>query len=620
MSRVIERNPLSEAPPAALVIRREVLAYLGLALLALVLRFAQLDVVPLSSTEARQALAAWRSVYPHAAGTPISPESPVLYLLHGLNFSTLGPSEFSARMFTALAGVALMLSPLLFRPLLGQTRTFVFCLLLFFSPVMLATARMDSPVVWSVLAGVISLWGWWRYLQGRQAAYAVLAVVLMMAAIFLTDPTGPFLVLVLGLAVYFASRFGSEKAKRKFGEQPEETEQEQPLRIGFPWRGSILISVLVVFLVSTWFMLNPLGLSAVGSMLAAGLEGLTTARPYVPAFFPLLTAVFYEPLIFILGVVTAVRLFRSGEPLPLVDRFLLGWLLFGLLLALVYAGAGPEHALWIVLPLTGLASRNVVGLIETESRRYAPGWVRWAVALVTAGLMVILAIHGQSLARSMMGTPDSFFNLVSVNAYNVVWVIIALLFALIGYFYVSGEWDEGVTIRGALLGVLAFMLVTGLGSGWHIAVANADDPVEFWNRYPTGSAALELRVTLTDLIERQSSGFPEMAVTVLAPDDGVVAWLLRDFPNTTFITDASAARGQGVVLLPSTLEKPDLGGAYVGQKFVISRSWNFSGIGLPNVPAWWLQRRTLTGALPTDEMTLWLRQDVYNGSQADAFQ
>jgi hypothetical protein len=94
-----------------------------------------------------------------------------------------------------------------------------------------------------------------------------------------------------------------------------------------------------------------------------------------------------------------------------------------------------------------------------------------------------------------------------------------------------------------------------------------------------------------------------------------VAWLLRDFTNTTFITDATAAKGQGVVILPSSIEKPDLGGAYVGHTTAISNGWDFRSISLLNFPAWWLQRRTLTGGLPSDAVTLWLRQDIYNGTK-----
>ena len=94
-----------------------------------------------------------------------------------------------------------------------------------------------------------------------------------------------------------------------------------------------------------------------------------------------------------------------------------------------------------------------------------------------------------------------------------------------------------------------------------------------------------------------------------------MAWLLRDFPNTTFITDPTAAKGQGVVLLPSTIDKPDLGGAYVGHTVAISNKWDFSSLTVLSFPAWWLQRRTLTADVPSDSITMWLRQDIYNGTK-----
>lgn len=99
----------------------------------------------------------------------------------------------------------------------------------------------------------------------------------------------------------------------------------------------------------------------------------------------------------------------------------------------------------------------------------------------------------------------------------------------------------------------------------------------------------------------------------MVPNDGIVAWVLRDFPSTTFITDPSAAKGQGIVILPSTFTEPDLGGAYVGQLVSVTNGWDFRTVNVLNFPAWWLQRRTLTANLSNDAVTLWLRQDIYNG-------
>ena len=597
--------------PRQIIIRGEVFIYLAVILVSLVLRVAQIDVVPLSLREARQALAAWRVVYPEAAGTPIVAESPLLFAIHSLVFSVLGPSEFSARIMTVLASVLLILSPLLFSRLLGKTRTLILVLLLAFSPTLLANGRADSPVVWTMLAAVIGLWSLWRYRETGHSRFALQTTLSAVAIVFLTDPAGLFVLVTLFLAGAFVFWYRRNNAEEEF-------EVREPLPEGrfsaWPWAVALPVSALVVFLVSTSFMLYPSGVSTVGELLGSGLRGLSTPQPYSPPFFALLTTLFYEPLLFVVGIVAVFNILTS-EQVSLVDRFLLGWLIFAVLMSLLYAGTGPEHTLWLVLPLAALSSRVITELVTGGSRYFSPRWSRWFIALVVAMLMAMISVHAQSIARSLMTTPDAALQQININPQNLIGIVIAVLLILIGYFLASSEWGEGTAIRGGVLGVLVFVMITGLGSGWHISVENADNAVEFWSRNPTSYQTAQLRQTLIELSKRQTSGFPELVVSALAPDDGVVAWLLRDFPNTTFIRDTTAAKGQGVVILPTSIEKPDLGGAYVGHTTAITNGWDFSSISLLNFPAWWLQRRTLTADLPSDAVTLWLRQDIYNGTK-----
>lgn len=586
-------------------ISREVLLYLGIVILGVVLRIAQLDVVPLDVREARQALAAWRVVYPQAAGDAIVPESSLLFALHSFFFSSLGASEFTTRIGTVIGSLLLVISPLLFSRLLGRGRAFVFSILLFCSPVTLAASRSDSPVIWLLLLVVIGLWGLWRYRETRQRSYAFVTMISLSSAGLLTDSIGVFFLLALALATAFT--YWSRDPM--IDDAPE---NEQSNRVGWPWGYGIGLSTLVIVLVSTLFTLYPAGLSNIGENLITGLRGLTEPRPYTPIFFPILVTFFYEPILVIVGLIAIFRLFRS-DSISTEDRFLVGWLIFAIVLNLIYAGSGPEHALLLVFPLSGLASNLIIRLLTVEGRRYTPVWSRWVIAIVVIGVLFALTIHGQAVARSMITSQSSVFQLVSVSAYNVVWLIIAVLFTVICYFIASTEWDEDIALRGGGLGVVAFALVTGIGSGWHIAVQNAGNPVEFWNRNPTSNQTLQLRSTLFDLVDRETSGFPELEVIVLAPDDGVVAWSLREFPNTQFITDFRSAQNQPILLLPMGSEKFDLGGPYVGQQFVISRGWGFQNINPASLPAWWMQRRTLTGGVPVDSMILWLRQDIYDG-------
>lgn len=602
---------------AALSLSGEVLAYIALVVLALVLRIAQLDAVPMTPNEARQALAAWRVVYPDAAGSAIVPDSPLLFALHTLGFSLLGASEFSARIFTALAGIGLTLTPLLFRDFLGRTRAFLFSLLLAFSPVLLIASRGDSGVVWMMLAAMIALAAFWRYQQSGEGRHAAVSIAAVAGMLFLTEPSGPIAVVALMLALMglIWSRRGLD----------DDAGLMPPLRLpgrgaAWPWASGMLAAVILVVVIATLFTTYPAGLSAIGELLNGTLRGFTTARPLVPPFFPLAITLFYEPVLVVVGLIAVVVLFREGFESPL-DRFFLGWLIAGTVAGAAYAGNGPEQALWIVIPLAGLTSglaQRLLSHLRDPLWYGVPGWSRWVVMLLIIALLSMFTIHAQSVARSLLTNPTIGFQLGSVNAYNMVWLIIIALFIIIGYFLSSSLWGEQTTQRGALLGVLAFGLVTSLGSGWNAAVPNSSDPVELWNRNATSAETILLRSTLMELTRRESSGFPLVEISVLAPEDSVVAWLLRDFPNARFITDMSAAENQKIVILPGGVDQPALGSSYVGQRFGVSSVWDTGSLQLPDVLGWWMQRRTRVTGVLSDSVTLWLRQDVYDGVQADA--
>ncbi|MCI0348781.1 MAG: glycosyltransferase family 39 protein, partial [Acidobacteriales bacterium] len=182
------------------VVQVEVIAYLALLTLALVLRLAELGSVPLSPAEAPQALAAWRVSSPMSSGQPIVPPSALLFALQSVSFALLGGTEAAARVATVLAGAALVISPALFRGLLGRGRALILSVLLLCSPVLLTASRFSSPAGWSMLFAVLALWGVWQWSQTRKSLYAVLALVMGAGTIFLTEPGGPVLALVIVLA------------------------------------------------------------------------------------------------------------------------------------------------------------------------------------------------------------------------------------------------------------------------------------------------------------------------------------------------------------------------------------------------------------------------------------
>jgi hypothetical protein len=612
-------TPRDQGEHVLTVVSVETLAYIALLVLALVLRVAELDTVPLALTETRPALAAWHIVEPHAVGQAPVANSPWLLLLQTASFATLGGSEFSARILTVLGGLALVFSPLLFRNLLGRSRTFLLVALLTFSPVLLLSSRFSSPVVWSVVFAVAALACGLRYLRGAGAAYALLATVLFAGVIFLSEPGGYLLAVVLVLS-FLAARWLSPVDDEIIDSEANAEPIDMQRWRAWPWQQGFALAAFIIFLVGTQFMLNQSGLSSIGALLGDGGRGLTVPFPGAPPLYALIISLFYEPFLWLFAAVGLVVIWRRGMT-SFIDRFFIAWTVFGVLALLLYVGAAPANALWLTIPLVGLSSRAAVELLRDDERNIwdTPSWARWILALLTLGLLAIASIAGQLVARSMARQPLIAENLVSqLDPIGMILLMMVLMFFVVGFFLATNVWDSGTAGRGLLLGILIFGALTSMGAGWNAAVPNASLAFEPWHLQATTGDAPSLRGTLNDVAKRETRGMHSLPIAVEMADDGIVAWLLRDYTDATLIGAPGDTRGEKVVLLPTApgndAPQPDLGGSYVGQDFIVTRTYDLSRLSVGNLLSWYLQRRAPSQSTPLDTVVLYLRQDVYEGT------
>ncbi|PJF38560.1 MAG: hypothetical protein CUN55_16935, partial [Phototrophicales bacterium] len=153
----------------------EAVAYILLVAFALILRFAELDTVPLASTETHRALAAWQYLHGANSPMPLVADSPLIFWSQVVAFTLGNATEIGARLFTVIASIGLVLSPLLFRSLLGVSRTFFISLMLAISPVHFLAARFASPAVWALLAAMVLLWALWRFYEQPHPVYISIA-------------------------------------------------------------------------------------------------------------------------------------------------------------------------------------------------------------------------------------------------------------------------------------------------------------------------------------------------------------------------------------------------------------------------------------------------------------
>jgi hypothetical protein len=632
----------TNAPQVTVTI--EFAAYALLILLILAVRLVSLGDAPIGHDEARQALAVWRAVSQEAPGVRIIADSPLMFDLQSISFSILGASEFSARLMGALVGILFTLSPLLFRRVLGSVRTFALCLLLTFSPVLMIVARESDGVLLSASFAVLLLWGAYRYWQTTRAAYAQVGIVAAAGLIFLSEPAGFVLALTMAIAGMVALGWSAGDVEMGTGERLPIRERLS----GVPWLSGLAIAVVVVLLVATGFMLNPSGLGMVGQTVGSGLAGIFISPLGTGRLLPLIVSLFYDPVVWIFGITSIVLFVQRGE-WNLVERFLMLWLVGTLIASVVYAGGGVQHALWFTLPLVALSSYALLALFndnpaaivwvgnEIDDDEQRLRYVRIGRLITAVGMLALLLIFGLHLRvvasafLNISTSPDgSPFAAISTLVERMmsgqlpqqirgsfVWVIVPLLFGLMGYFLGGSLWGSPTTLQGGALGVLIFGLFVGLGNGWRVTVADSTNPTEIWHTQATSTDVFLLRQTLIDLSDRQSGGFTEISVIAQAPDDGVIAWVLRDFENARFISasEVSDAAGEGIVILPAEAGTPPIGGGYLGQNFLISQTWSPASLQGMDSLAWWSERRVRANTQISQVWVLWLRQDVFNGIQ-----
>ncbi|MYC54246.1 MAG: hypothetical protein F4243_14770 [Chloroflexi bacterium] len=633
----------------------EWLAYLCLGLLGLLLRVAELGSLPLNDAEVGNALHAWHSLEDAAPGSATPANSPLTYISQMLSFSLLGANEFSARLLSMLAGCALTLTPLLFREHLGRTRAFVWAALLSLLAIPIATSRAADGSSFMLLFALLAVWMVRRYWYSQRLSDARWAFALVTLMTLLSSPSGLPLLIIMLAAGWLAVWRTAISAPQRLNLPGDDILQLAMRRLrAFPLGQTALVPLMTVGLVATGFMLNPAGLRAVSQLLADALAGFTQSAGIDGTRLGLAALLVYEPLLIVFAMGGAWLLWRQGA-VTYLDRFAAAWALIGALGLLLYPGAKPADAMWVVLPLTLLASygiaqlmvdRRVVILWDTEddaeggtgelggAELYSTAywWVKWLICAVVLTLLLILSVQFMQVARLMLTLPadaglgEALGLLADSSQLRLLQALGMLLLAAIVMIatclLLANYWGTGTCLQGIGLGFLGLMLLSGLGGGWGIAAADPAEPDGLWRQKALSHDVKLLQATLRELAMQQSGGFPYLAVTIVEDSNngisgtGRVAWLLRDYVHARFVPSASQASGEPVLLIADDeSQAAQLSGDYVGQRFLLSRSWSWAQQSLWDLPAWWTQtRRRPGGDLREAALILWLRQDVYAGA------
>lgn len=605
----------------------ELLGYIALVLLAFVLRLAETDTVPMLPLEASSALSAWQASSPTAPNVPAQTASPLIFLGQLFSFQLMGANEMTARIATVFIGALLVISPIVLRGMLGRSRAFALSVFLFFSPTLFIASRMSAPSIWSLLTVVGLLSVVYQLYRTRHSTYGVWAVVLTGTLIFLADPAGLLLALILVIAFLIALLF--TPMPNDFGFEDETDEAEHPpvpsyvdttksLIQSIPWGYALLITALVIFSVATLFLTVPDRFSQLGGVFDGLVRLLSQPAVIQVNALPLITSLFYEPFLWIFAIVGLVLMFRA-ESITLVERFFVAWVILAIVASFLISGEGAvTYSVWFTLPLGGLASVAFVRLFAHDRRAAfwgIPYWVRWVGLVVMLGLCFAFAVAIQAISRSFLtaGTDTPFvFDFQNVM---VILAVVSVLFMIVSFSMVASLWNVRAAAQGFGLGILIFGLFTSLGAGWNSGVFYAQRPANLWHLQATSDDTVLLRQTMLQIADRETLGFPLVDVAVYAPNDPVVAWLLRDFSNARFVNDYREANGASMVVMTENIIPDQWTLPYVGQSFTLYSTWSPATMMGMDALAFWTQGRTRMPITSTSNVDLWLRQDIYDGVQ-----
>ncbi|MSQ23730.1 MAG: hypothetical protein EXR58_04130 [Chloroflexi bacterium] len=364
-------------------------SWVGVGLLAGLLRVGWLDTLPLDSEEARLALAAWHASLGEGLTGMLPTDGRVLPNLMTFIVWLFGASDASSRLVPALAGTATALMPALIQGWLGPRVALATGIILAISPVGIETSREVNPVAVNV---------------GLVLFFAVCAVRMatdrpswatwgLAGSLGLGVASGPGFVLgllSLGVALF---ALGNEVNRLL-------PQLSQGLRQVAKAPGPALFGIGVGFLTTTGGLMD---LGGVGYLLGGvwgAMPGLM--KPSAPSVRNALGLTGY------VGPLIVVGLAGLGWGIRQRDRtvyFGAGWAGLLLVLHLTTPEGSPLFLALLTLPLAWLAGSLIAGLPFKLADLHLSGAGWWALvasgAVVAVGLAIITDSVGAARAASV---------------------------------------------------------------------------------------------------------------------------------------------------------------------------------------------------------------------------
>ena len=588
----------------------EVALYVALAFCGFVARFFALGDAPLTSAEARQAMASWNFVNGNAGAFT---GSPLLFTGNAILFALFGANDTIARLLPALFGGALVVLPALLRRELGRVGALVTSALFVFSPALVYFSRSLDGAVIAVTCALAALAFAWRFLTPALAVTAGASVgrgardlnfaVVFTALAFLS--ARQVWTIALAIASFLlVSRFAFPSSVFKVGARQLAAANRN---------SAILLFAVFFFGIATTFTLRRDGIGAAFDLFGKWFEGLQSGSA---SFDPFRLLLVYDPIPLVLGVVGLMRqsFVKMDERGRTFFNALTFWLIVGLVGYSVGADKDPANVVVLAVPLAMLAGRYIGAWLEgaaqeTDVEFFLSQEIPVFVFACVIGAFLYL-IFAEFVTRGSLVTAAMIARMagaeraadVTLDLQIISLLVVVALFAIAFLIVATVGWRRSPS--------LGLELVLTLFAVWTLrqtAMLNYADTLarnarEYLVTRAASSNLRDLERDLGDISRWRANDSTALTVLVDESINPFIEWTLRGFRNARVASRSSVTQDTHAVLLPVRAPAPAEG--WMGQTYALETHRDPSASSS-------LLRGLLfrdVGALESVDVTLWIPQ------------
>jgi uncharacterized protein (TIGR03663 family) len=560
--------------------------YIGLVLVAAVLRFWALGSQPLQEREAKLALDVWRFYTGGAAS--IRGQSPLLFHGTTLAYALFGAGDYAARVIPALAGTAMVGLPYLLRPYLGRRAALICAAVVTFSPSFVFFSRQLDGGIVAAAAALALLAGVLGYLSERKESQLYLvagALVLLLLA------DGSAYATLLALGAFFAASMIYSRRRRMPGPWSALAWGQADGSPHRPWRAAGVFAGLVLVL-ATGLFVNLQGVQATLDLCSSWLGQFPPASAGLPWHYYVSLLAAYELPVLVFGLVGACYLTRR-DPLFML---LTCWFGVSLVLYSLMGTKPPSGVLQILLPLTLLAARSITDLLDRigEGERWL--WARLSL------LVCIPAICHFILQLAAFGDPSD-----PGDPRHLVLVLLSLFFLVCLTLFVavlSMDWRSSIYAGGLVVLVILASLMIHVT--WGLNYERPGNPFEIVVQNPTSPDVRNLVRAIEEFSNQEERERHSVDITIVGEESPVLAWYLKDFADLAFVSRSTPSLTP-VVIAP--LADPPYLPEYRGARFRIQSSWSSQGQPGHGLVNWVLFRESIEAPVHQD-VVMWVTPET----------